>query len=313
MTKIAITGCASRFARVLLPLLQQDAEIEQIVGIDLAQPVETHEKVQFHQRDMRAQGLGELFAGCDVMVHLAFVVTRPYAMPLQEAASINLEGTWNACRAAAEAGVRKLVVSSSIAAYGILPDNPVPLREEHPLRGLYMDFYYSQHKHANEIWLDGLQLAFPTLLISRARPCIVIGPHQIAASSLLGTNGVYFTSAPAYQGSTQLVHEDDLARAFHAMIRHDLPGAYNVVGDGSGVMPEMAAASGLQVVELPHELLVEQATNMWKEGLSTVGPEWISGESSIVCSNDKLRATGHWQPRYSTAEAFAATVAAFKG
>lgn len=312
MTKIAITGCSSRFARVLLPLLQQDPEIEQIVGIDLTPPADTYEKVQFHQRDIRSSNLGELFAGCDVMVHLAFVVTRPYAMPLQEAASINLEGTWNACRAAAEAGVRKLVVSSSIAAYGILPDNPVPLLEEHPLRGLYMDFYYSQHKHANEIWLDGLQLAFPNLLISRARPCIVIGPHQIAASSLLAPGGTYFTSAPAYQGGTQLVHEDDLARAFQAMILHDLAGAYNVVGDGTGVMPEMAAAAGLQVVELPHELLVEQATNMWKEGLSTLGPEWISGESSIVCSNAKLRATGLWQPRYTTAEAFAATVAALK-
>lgn len=311
MTKIAITGCSSRFARVLLPLLQQDSRIEQIIGIDLVPPPDSYEKVQFHACDIRSPELKALFAGCEVMVHLAFVVTRPYATPLQEAASINLEGTWNACRAAAEAGVRKLVVSSSIAAYGILPDNPVPLLEEHPLRGLYMDFYYSQHKHANEIWLDGLQLAFPQLIISRARPCIVIGPHQIAASSLLAT-GTYFTSEPSYRGKTQLVHEHDLARAFHAMIQHDLAGAYNVVGDGAEAMPEMAAAAGLQVVTLPHEMLVEQATKMWQEGLSPAGPEWIGGESSIICSNAKLRATGHWQPRYTTSEAFAATVAALK-
>jgi UDP-glucose 4-epimerase len=312
MTKIAITGCSSRFARVLLPLLQQDPEIEQIVGIDLTPPAQPYEKLQFHQRDIRSPGLGELFANCDTMVHLAFIVTRPYAIPLQEAASINLEGTWNACRAAAEAGVRKLVVSSSIAAYGILPDNPVPLTEDHPLRGLYMDFYYSQHKHANEIWLDGLQLAFPELLISRARPCIVIGPHQSAASSMIGPNGMYFASPLSYQGHTQLVHEDDLASAFLALIRHDLPGAYNVVGDGAEIMPMLAAAAGLQVVEVPHEMMVEQVTKMWQEGISSVGPEWISGESSIICSNEKLRATGHWQPRYTTAEAFIATVEALK-
>lgn len=312
MTKIAITGCASRFARVLLPLLQQDPQIEQIIGIDLAPPTNTYEKMQFYKADIRSAGLTELFAGCDSMVHLAFVVTRPYAMPLQEAASINLEGTWNVCRAAAEAGVRKLVVSSSIAAYGGLPDNPMPLLEDHRLRGLYMDFYYSQHKHANEIWLDGLQLAFPKLLISRARPCVVIGPHQIAASNLLGPGGTYFTSRAAYQGQTQLVHEDDLAHAFHAMIRHDLPGAYNVVGDGTGVMPEMAAAAGLQVIELPQTLLIEQVTNAWKEGKSAIGPEWVGGENSIICSNAKLKATGHWQPRYTTSEAFAATVAALK-
>lgn len=41
MTRIAITGCSSRFVRVLLPLLQQDPEVEQIIGIDLAPPAAT--------------------------------------------------------------------------------------------------------------------------------------------------------------------------------------------------------------------------------------------------------------------------------
>ncbi len=35
MQKIAVTGCASRFAKVLLPLLDNDPNIEQIIGIDL--------------------------------------------------------------------------------------------------------------------------------------------------------------------------------------------------------------------------------------------------------------------------------------
>lgn len=32
MQKIAVTGCASRFAKVLLPLLEADPNIEQIKG-----------------------------------------------------------------------------------------------------------------------------------------------------------------------------------------------------------------------------------------------------------------------------------------
>jgi len=85
-------------------------------------------------------------------------------LSLQETASINLAGTWNVCNAASSAGVRKLVVSSSIAAYGDLPDNPETLSEDSFLRGLFTDFYYSQHKHANEIWLDGFQCAGPNLI-----------------------------------------------------------------------------------------------------------------------------------------------------
>ncbi len=214
MQSVAITGCASRFARVLLPLLEADPDIERIVGIDLVEPKATYSKLEFHAKDIRDTGLQELFQNCDTVVHLAFIVGRPYSMSLQDAASINLGGTWNTCRAAAEASVRKLVVSSSVAAYGALPDNPPLLFEDSPLRGLYGGFYYEQHKHANEIWLDGLQLAFPQLLISRLRPCIVIGPHQVAAETMIQPNRTYFTSKEAFKSRLQFIHEDDLAAAF---------------------------------------------------------------------------------------------------
>ena len=310
MTRVVMTGCSSRFAQVLLPLLQQDPDIEQIIGIDLTPPQETCEKLVFHQRDVRSPGLAELCMNCDTLVHLAFVVTRPYAVPLAEAASINLAGTWNVCRAAAEAGVRKLVVSSSIAAYGMLPDNPPELIEESPLRGLYTDFYYSQHKHANEIWLDGLQLAFPALLITRLRPCIVMGPHQSGLNLLTSANQVHFASAESYEARLQFVHEDDLASAFHATIGHDLPGAYNVVGDGAEALPRIAETLGLQVVEIPREMLLSEVEKLWKAGLSSAGPEWLGNEVSLLCSNEKLKATSYWQPRYSTVESCAATLAA---
>ncbi|HET8846358.1 MAG TPA: NAD-dependent epimerase/dehydratase family protein, partial [Ktedonobacteraceae bacterium] len=237
---------------------------------------------------------------------------RPYALPLAEAASINLEGTWNTCRATAEAGVRKLVVSSSIAAYGGLPDNANPLVEDSPLRGLYTSFYYSQHKHANEIWLDGLQLAFPDLIITRLRPCIVIGPHQAGTSLLMTPGRMHFTSPEALHSPIQFVHEDDLAQAFFATIKYDLPGAYNVVGDGAEPMPDIARTLGFQVIEIPRETLVEQVEQMWKSGQSSAGPEWVSGEGALICSNEKLKATGHWQPRYTTVEACEVTLAAIE-
>src|SRR5215467_5634242 len=211
MQKIAVTGCSSRFAKVLLPLLQTDPNIEQIIGIDLIPPTPTYSKLAFHKQDVRDPAIKDTLAGCDILIHLAFIVGRPYSMPLAEAASINLGGTWNSCRSAAEAGIRKLVISSSVAAYSTLPDNPEPVLEDAPLRGLYTSFYYNQHKHANEIWLDWLQLAYPQLIISRARPCIVIGPHQSATTSYIQPNRTHFTSPGARKIRLQLVHEDDLA------------------------------------------------------------------------------------------------------
>jgi len=313
MTNIALTGCASRFAKVLLPLLQQDPEVERIIGIDLLPPADTFDKLQFVQQDIRDAGLKELFMGCDTLVHLAFIVTRPQRIPLAEAADINLAGTWNVCQAAAEAGARKLVVSSSIAAYGSLLDNPPLLVEDSPLRGLYTTFYYSQHKHANEIWLDGLQYAFPRLIISRLRPCIVMGPHQSGAENLVTPNRVHFTSAQGRHSLIQFVHEDDLASAFYVTIRHDLPGAYNVVGDGPDTLPNIAQTAGFQVIEVPQEIIVEEVRKSWEAGQTSTGPEWVTGEGSVICSNEKLKATGYWNPRYTTTEAFVATAAALTG
>jgi UDP-glucose 4-epimerase len=310
MQRVAVTGCAGGFASTLLPLLEADPEIEQIVGIDRLPPAQTYEKLHFHRYDIRDPQLREALTGCDALLHLAFIVLRPFSVSLQETASINLAGTWNVCRAAAEAGVRKLIVSSSIAAYGNLSDNPPVLHEESPLRGLYTDFYYSQHKHANEIWLDGFQWEFPDLLVSRPRPCVVIGPHQLSARALIQPNRTYFSTTSARRGRSQLVHEDDLASALHVMIRHDLPGAYNVVGDGVDSMPNIATHAGLQVIEVQDELFLAQLAQLWQQGASAAGPEWARGDTNIVCSNDKLKATGLWSPRYDTNEAFAATIRA---
>jgi nucleoside-diphosphate-sugar epimerase len=184
------------------------------------------------------------------------------------------------------------------------------LTEDSPLRGLYTDFYYSQHKHANEIWLDGLQLEYPRLLITRLRPCIVMGPHQTAAG-LIQPDGSYFTTRRARQSLLQLVHEDDLAAAFALAVRHDLPGAYNVVGDEPDSFPHMAEMAGLQVIEVPQKQLLRGAALLWKQGMMSTGPEWLNMETAILCANSKLRAVG-WTPRYTTAQSFAATAAALR-
>ncbi len=310
MSIVAVTGCSGGFARTLLPLLLENPSIDKIIGIDRLPPTINYPKFEFHQEDIRDPKIKDILAGCDTLLHLAFIVLRPFNISLQEAASINLGGTWNICQAAAEAGVRKLVISSSIAAYGALPDNPDPLYENSPLRGLYTDFYYSQHKHANEIWLDGFQREFPNIVVSRARPCIVLGMQQSGTQSLIKPDGSYFIGETINRVKTQFIHEEDLATALQAMIVHDLPGAYNLVGEGAEDMVKIVTQAGLKPVEVPDETMIEQVTFAWKNGLINTGPEWLFGESTILCSNEKMLATGLWQPKYTTLSTFKATVAA---
>ena len=59
MSTIAVTGCASRFAQALLPLLESDASVERVIGLDRVAPTGSYSKLEFHQADIRDGGIGE--------------------------------------------------------------------------------------------------------------------------------------------------------------------------------------------------------------------------------------------------------------
>ena len=83
----------------------------------------------------------ELVADADVVVHLAFIIFGDR----EETRNVNLEGTRNVFEACVAAGTRRLVYTSSIAAYGFHPDTPEVVTEDDMPRGTE-EFYYSAQK-----------------------------------------------------------------------------------------------------------------------------------------------------------------------
>src|SRR5579859_396415 len=69
MQTIAMTGCASSFARVLLPLLEADPEIERIIGLDRVPAGNAFSKLTFYQQDIPGSELKELLYGCQTVIH----------------------------------------------------------------------------------------------------------------------------------------------------------------------------------------------------------------------------------------------------
>src|SRR3712207_926763 len=140
---VAVTGPTGTFGFGLMPLLQADDRIGRIVGIarrpfDPARHGWT--KMEYRRGDVRdADALAEAFAGADVAVHLAFMITGSASRAATRA--INVEGTLNTFRAAAAAGARRFVYASSVAAYGFHPDNPEGMTEDWPVRPAARLFY----------------------------------------------------------------------------------------------------------------------------------------------------------------------------
>ena len=75
-----------------------------------------------------------------MVVHLAFIIFGDH----EQAHRVNLEGSRNVFEAVAAAGARRLVYTSSVAAYGFEGDRGW-LTEEMPASGSDR-FYYSAHK-----------------------------------------------------------------------------------------------------------------------------------------------------------------------
>src|SRR3954467_5597188 len=111
---VAVTGPTGTFGYGLMPLLQTDDRVARVVGIarrPFDPASEGWTKMAYRQGDVREPSPREqAFAGADVVVPLAFMITGNAARETIRA--INVEGTLNAFRAAAAAGARRFVYAS---------------------------------------------------------------------------------------------------------------------------------------------------------------------------------------------------------
>ena len=88
---------------------------------------------------------------------------------------IDVNGTQNVLEAASAAGVQHLLVTSCTTAYGAFPDNPVPIAEEQPVRGVAA-YEYARDK-TESTGSASCGRAPPERTMTIVRPSIVFGPN----------------------------------------------------------------------------------------------------------------------------------------
>jgi len=223
----------------------------------------------------------------DAVVHLAAVLepTRDRARDFD----IDVNGTRNVIAACVAAGVRHLAVTSSGAVYGYHADNPVPLREEHPLRG-DAAFSYADHKRQVEALLAEARARHPALgqLVLRVGP--VVGAttrNQITAlfhrRVLLAVRGC---DAPF-----AFVWDEDLVAVLAQGVLQGIAGVFNVAGSGALSVHDIAARLRKPVLALPAGVLRAALWAGRRLGVSRYGPEQVRFlQHRPVLANDRLLA-----------------------
>lgn len=285
---------------MIAPLLFDDPEVEEVIGIDLRDPRVEHAKLRFEREDVRSPRMAELFSGCEAVIHLAFIVGEIHDKELTH--SINLGGSKNVIAAALEAGVSRLVIASSIASYGVHADNPMPITEDEFPRG-NPDKYYFYDKAEVEHYIEWWERRNPDagMVITRIRPPFIVGPRfgNPAVERFCSRSNTIPESAGA---GIQLLWEDDLAQAFYLAAKQPAPGPFNVGTDDSMSADELAEIHGQRLHKLPLKVAAPLADILFRLRLSPVSSHWVIAGEGIV-SADRIKGELGWAPRFSSAEA----------
>jgi nucleoside-diphosphate-sugar epimerase len=322
---VAVTGPTGTFGFGLIPLLERDERIGRVTGI-ARRPFDAAahgwSKLDYRRGDVRdPRALEDAFAGADVVVHLAFMITGTAGRETIRA--INVEGTVNAFRAAAAAGARRFVYASSVAAYGFHPDNPVGMTEEWPARPA-AHLFYAQEKAEIERLLIEESVAQPQLELYLLRPPIVLGPHAVGAKDVLpGPLGpvarwlaALVRHAPmplpvlAPDHPLQFIHEDDVGQAFLlCIVGAGPPGTYNITGDGVLSAADVAREAGFAPLSVPAGPVRLAARAVASLPFAPPLAEWAEAAShpAIMDASKAKRELG-WRPAYTSLEALRATL-----
>ena len=268
-------------------------------------PAERIDGVVYEQGDICDPALKDLFRRnrIDTVVHLASIVRAPKGAPADLAYRVDVLGTQNILEACEATNTKRLIVTSSGAAYGYHPDNPEWLDEDDPLRG-NDEFEYSKNKRLVENMLAYWRKERPELQQLIFRPGTVVGPDVHSPVTDLFEKPVVVGIAGS-DSPFVFIWDQDLVACLVDGVFSDKVGIYNQAGDGALTPREIAKIIGKPYVPLPASLV---KTLLWAFkglGLTENGPERVKFlRYRPVLSNRRLKEEYGYIPELSSREAF---------
>ncbi len=199
-----------------------------VIGLDGVRPEEEIEGLDFIRADVRTPLIPDLLKteSVDTVCHLTFLERAQTSA----AYDIHVTGTIRMLEAAAETGVRKVILRSSTAVYGALPGNSAFLKEEQPPASGRSAGYTRQLVEI-EAFCKGFRHHSPQVNLTILRFANIIGP-VVNTPVTRFLRGAYAPVLLGFDPMMQVIHEKDVLNALVYAIEQDVPGVYNVAAEG---------------------------------------------------------------------------------
>ena len=325
---VAVTGPTGEIGRAFVTALEREPRVARVIGMARSPfdpAAHGWTKTEYREGDILDRAaVDALVDGADVVVHLAFIIVAG-----DGTREINLAGSRNVFQAAAAAGARRLVYTSSVAAYGFDEDHEGLLTEDVPARGDHRHPYSAQKAEVEQVLHEELDGSATAAYVFR--PCIVAGPqapllvHAMpfvylgdrlprAVRALFDQVPVLKPVLPDTGVPFQLVHHDDVAAALvAATLGAGEPGVYNLAGAGEITLADIADEFGWYSIPVP-ELAVD-ATAEVVARLPFLPDEasWIEAfRRPVLMATDRAREQLGWEPEHDAGETLRDTIAAHR-
>ena len=304
MSRVLITGLSTYWGGRLAQALEQDERVETIIGVSPDDPTLELERTEFVRVGTQHALLRRIVqaAEIDTVIDSRLVVDSIQAAP-RVAHEINVIGTMNILAACGgpDSPVRKVIFKSSAHYYGCERDDPAffteSMQRPHPPRTrLESDIVEAENA------VRGFAERNKDVTVSILRFVNGIGPD-------LHTSHRGLLSLPAipcilgFDPRYQFVHEDDIVGVLEHAVANDMPGTYNVAGDGVLVLSEVASLLGRPLAPI----LPPWGTGLATSALRAAGvriPEEMAQQLRYgrAIDNRRLKAAGYTL-RYTTREA----------
>jgi UDP-glucose 4-epimerase len=301
--RVLITGLSSFWGGRIAESMEQDPDVEVIVGLDTREPTVKLERTEFVRADQSYSIVSRIVQATqvDTILHTFLVVdsTRADGRTLHEQ---NVIGTMNLLAAAGAPGssVRQVVVKSSTLVYGSSWQDPTWFREDMSRVGAPRSrverSLVEVESYLRDFSEDNPQIAVTTLRFSNVVGTDIVTPI---------TKALQLPLAPCIMGFDplfQFVEEDDVIRSINFVTRRGLGGVFNVAGTGRLPWSEVAAICGKRLIAMP-----PLATELAAAPLSLLGVELPQELLDLLrygrgVDNRRLREEG-FEYRYTSAGA----------
>jgi UDP-glucose 4-epimerase len=304
---VLVTGVSRDLGRRFARQLAESPGVDRVIGVDVTPPRGDMGKVSFVRADIRNPVIAKVIVRehVDTVVHMSVIASTGGPGGRAALKELNVIGTMQLLAACQQApDLEHLVIKSSTAVYGASHRDPAMFTEgmnatRTPTSG------YSKQVAEVEGYVRGFARRRPDVRVTTLRMASIVGPVITTPMTTYFKLPVIPTVI-GFNPRMQFLHEHDALGSLEHATLNDVPGTFNIAGDGIITMSQAVRRIGRPGLPMPAFAVSTIGSTMRQARMADFSREQVAYLTyGRGVDTTLMRTRFGYEPRFTTAEAFA--------